>query len=207
MKHIRQFESYRIRRKREQIIKESVLQVNDIYKVKTLIDIPQSLINAYVKKVKDNTGKNLRQFFGDMDIAEEIVKFVAQSGLDSDKLPANALVGGAQGQSQGQMAPQSQGQMAPQGQAQTEPMAPQGQPQMQAQPQGQVQGQMAPQGQAQVQTEPQGQIQAQGQPQMQAQPQGQAQDEEGFEEVSPQSQGQGQNEDEEDVENDEDLPS
>jgi len=27
-----------------------------------MIDIPQSLINAYVKKVKDTTGKNLRQF-------------------------------------------------------------------------------------------------------------------------------------------------
>ena len=187
MKHIRQFESYRIRRKREELIKESVLQVNDIYKVKTLIDIPQSLINAYVKKVKDNTGKNLRQFFGDMDIAEEIVKYVAQSGLDSDKLPANALVGGAQGQSQGQMAPQGQPQ------AQTEP-------QMQAQPQGQ----------AQIQTQTQAQPQAQGQSQAQPQAQGQAQGE-GFEEVVPQAQGQGQDEEEDEYRDEEDeeenLPS
>ena len=29
------------------------------YKVKTMIDIPQSLINAYVKKVKDTAGKLL----------------------------------------------------------------------------------------------------------------------------------------------------
>ena len=93
MKHIKKFESYRVERKREEIIKESVLQVNDIYKVKSMIDIPQSLINAYVKKVKDNTGKNLRQFFGDMDIAEEIVKHVAQAGIDADKIPATALVG------------------------------------------------------------------------------------------------------------------
>ena len=50
MKHIKKFEFYRIERKREEIIKESVLQVNDIYKVKSMIDIPQSLINAYVKK-------------------------------------------------------------------------------------------------------------------------------------------------------------
>ena len=41
MKHIRTFESYRIRKNREEIIRESVLQVNDIYKVKTMIDIPQ----------------------------------------------------------------------------------------------------------------------------------------------------------------------
>lgn len=188
MKHIRQFESYRNKRKREEIIKESVLQVNDIYKVKTLIDIPQSLINAYVKKVKDNTGKNLRQFFGDMDIAEEIVKFVAQSGLDADKLPANALVGGAQGQSQAQPSE------IPQGQAQTQPI-PQAQPQAQAQPAPQAQPQ------AQAQTAPQAQGQGQVQVQTQSQPQAQGQGQNEFEEV----QGQGQSEEEEE-EGEEELP-
>lgn len=183
MKHIRQFESYRNKRKRDEIIRESVLQVNDIYKVKAMIDIPQSLINAYVKKVKDNTGKNLRQFFGDMDLAEEIVKFVAQSGLDADKLPANALVGGAQNQAQAQPAAQ-----IPQGQAQAQPA------QAQMEPAPQAQAQPAPQGQVQVQTE--GQPQAQAQPAPQAQGQGQGE----FEEV----QG-GQNEEEE-GEGEEELP-
>ena len=112
------------------MIKEAVLQVDDIYKVKSTIDIPQSLINAYVKKVKDNTGKNLRQFFGDMDIAEEIVKYLAQTGLDADKLSPTALVGGSQQQSQAQ--PQAQTQV--EGQAQTQS---QGQVQVQTQLQGQ----------------------------------------------------------------------
>ena len=116
MKHIRTFESYRIRKNREEIIKESVLQINDIYKVKTMIDIPQSLINAYVKKVKDTTGKNLRQFFGDVDIAEEIVKYINMNNLDVEKLPGNALMGGAQGQTQGQ----GQTQVDTEGEAQTQ---------------------------------------------------------------------------------------
>jgi hypothetical protein len=146
MNHLRKFESFRKDKKREEIIKEAVFQVNDIYKVKTTIDIPQSLINAYVKKVKDNTGKNLRQFFGDMDIAEEIVKFVAQTGLDADTLSPNALVGGGQEQSQ----TQGQGQMEPQAQTQ-------GQVQTQVQPESQ------PQGQVQVQTETQGEGQTQTQ--------------------------------------------
>jgi hypothetical protein len=193
MKHIKKFESYRVERKREEIIKESVLQVNDIYKVKSMIDIPQSLINAYVKKVKDNTGKNLRQFFGDMDIAEEIVKHVAQAGIDADKIPATALVGGSQ--IQGQTQPQGQAQTQPQGQAQTEPQAqaqpmpqtqaqPQVQVQTESQPQAQAQGgdgfeEVAPEGQAQpVQAQPQAQSQAQSQAQPEAQGQGQAQEEE-----------------------------
>ena len=158
MKHIRKFENYQTKKRRDEAIKEAVMTVNDIYRVNTMIDIPQSLINAYVKKVKDTTGKNLKQLFGDVVIAEEIVKFIAQNYLNVDQLPAGALTGDAQIQSQGQ------GQI-------------QGQAQMQTQPQGQPEGQ----GQSQVQVQTQGQGQAQGQ--AQGQTQGQAQGQGEFEEV------------------------
>jgi hypothetical protein len=148
MKHIRKFESYRISKRREEIIKESVLQVNDIYKVRTMVDIPQSLVNAYVKKVKDNTGKNLRQFFGDVDIAEEIVKHVTLNYINVDQVPAGALTGDAQGSTDGQTQAPVQGQTQA-GQAQA-PV--QGQGQAQVQTQGQAQAPV--QGQVQVQTEP-----------------------------------------------------
>ncbi len=191
MKHVRTFEKFRIKKNREEIIKESVLQVNDIYKVKTMIDIPQSLINAYVKKVKDTTGKNLRQFFGDVDVAEEIVKWVTLNFLDVDKIPGGAIMGG-------QTQAQTQGQAQPQVQVEGE---------TQAQPQVQVQDQMQDQGQAQPQAqidmdgfeEPiQGQAQGQAQPQTQGQSQGQPQSQG---QVQPQAQGQVQEEDEDEEEN------
>lgn len=176
MKHLRKFEKFKTLKKREVIIKESVLQVNDIYKVRTFIDIPQSLINAYVKKVKDNTGKNLRQFFGDVDVAEEVVKYINTNFLNVDQIPAGALMGDApqaQGDSQSQtQAPQTQ---VPQAQAQT-----QIQPQAQTQPE--VPQAQAPQSQAQApqaQTQPQVQVQAEAQPQSQSQSQG----DDDFEEV------------------------
>lgn len=131
MKHVRNYEKFRVKKNREDIIKESVLQVNDIYKVKAMIDIPQSIINQYVKKVKDTTGKNLKTFFGDVDIAEEIVKWVTMNFIDVDKIPGGALMGG---QTQAQAEPQAQ----PQVQAQPEPQA-QPQAQTEAQPQVQVQ--------------------------------------------------------------------
>ena len=187
MKHIRTFESYRIKKNREEIIKESVLQVNDIYKVKTMIDIPQSLINAYVKKVKDTTGKNLRTFFGDVDIAEEIVKFINMDNLDVEKIPGGALMGGGQSQTQTQPEAQPQVQVEAQPQAQTQEA-----PQTQAQPaqaqeapaQGEFEEPQAQEGQAQEGQAQEGQGQAQeGQGQAQAQEgQGQAQEEEEKEE-------------------------
>ena len=154
MKHIRTFESYKtVKVKLSAIdensfveaVKESVMNVGDIYKVRSTVDIPQSLINAYVKKVKDTTGKNMRQFYGDVEIAEELVKYITTSGLDIDKIAGNALMGGqAQSQGQGQTQPQVQvetqvePQAQPQGQAQTQP---------QAQPQGQAQEGQAQEGQ------------------------------------------------------------
>jgi len=193
MNHIRKFQSFSQKKRRTDIIKEAVLQVDDIYKVKSTIDIPQSLINAYVKKVKDNTGKNLRQFFGDMDIAEEIVKYLAQTGLDSDKLSPTALVGGSQQQSQAQ--PQAQAQTQVEGQAQT-------QTQGQVQGQSETQGQTQAQGQGQTQTEGETQTQVQAQPQAQGQGQTQAQGQGEFEEV--QEEGE---EEEEEEEGGEELPA
>ena len=191
MKHVKAFEKFRIQKNREEIIKESVFQVNDLYKVKTMIDMPQSLINAYVKKVKDTTGKNLRQFFGDVDIAEEIVKYVTTNFLDVDKIPGGAIMGGqtqAQTQGQGQVQVQTEGQ--PQGQAQTEPQAQapaQGQAQAPAQGQAQAPAQ-APEGEfeePQAQTPVQGQAQAPAQGQVQAPAQGQNEEEEEEEEELP----------------------
>jgi hypothetical protein len=199
MKHIRTFENYRVKKNREEIIKESVLQVNDIYKVKTMIDIPQSLINAYVKKVKDTTGKNLRQFFGDVDIAEEIIKYITTNNLNIDNIPGGALMGG-QAQAQTQTQVQTQDDFSDGGQAevqtQTQGQA-QVQTQVQAQPQGQEesqfedpQAQAQPQGQAQVQPQAQAQGQAQVQPQGQAQGQAEAEAQEGLEEVQDEEEGE-----------------
>lgn len=139
MKHVRNYEKFRVKKNREDIIKESVLQVNDIYKVKAMIDIPQSLINSYVKKVKETTGKNLKTFFGDVDIAEEIVKWVTMNGMDVEKIPGGALMGG---QTQAQAQPQAQPQTEVQPQAQPEPVQTQAQPE-EGQVQVQVDGQNA----------------------------------------------------------------
>ena len=197
MKHLRNFEKHRNSKKQTQEVSktnESVLQVNDIYKVRILVDVPQSLINSYAKKVKDELGKNVRQFYGDMDVAEELVKNVVLNGLNIDNIQASALMGGepqaqtqGQSQTQGQVQVQSEPQGQIQGQAQAQPQI-QGQAQAQPQIQGQAQGQS--QGQAQAQ--PQGQAQAQ----IQVQGQGQAQDE--FEEI--------EEEDEEETGGEEELP-
>jgi hypothetical protein len=188
MKYIKNFENYRVGKHLGEIIKEAVLQVGDVMRVKTLIDIPQSLINSYVKKVKELSGSNLRSFYSDQDIAEEIIKYITVNNIDVEKIPGNALTGGPQDKAQGQaeIQPQVQPQAQPQAQAQTQPQA-------QAQPQAQPQAQAQPPAQGQVQ------VQTEAQPVAQPAAQGQ----EGFEEPAAPAQGQ---EEEENDEEENELP-
>ena len=170
MKHVKAFEKFRIQKNREDIIKEAVYQVNDIYNVQVTVPITQAIINKYVQKVKETTGKNLRQFFGDVQLAEEITKWVMTNGLDVEKIPGGAILGGqTQAQGQAQAAPQAQTQEMPQAQPQAQQevqaQAPvEGQPQVQTQVQGQpAEAEFeAPQAQAQAPVEGQAQAPVQG---------------------------------------------
>jgi len=175
MRYIKQFENHKASKRLNEIITEAVLQVDDIAKVRSVADIPQSLINAVVKKCKDVSGKNIRQFYSDNDIAEELVKHVLSTYLNIDHISSVPFVGGSdkiQGQAQTQDQPQAQDQP----QVQIEPQAQsQEQPQAQAQPQVDVD--------TQSQSQPQSQEQAQSQAQDQPQVDVQSQSDEDFEEV------------------------
>lgn len=184
MRYIKQFEKHKASKRLSEIINEAVMQVDDIAKVRAVADIPQSLINAVVKKCKDGSGKNVRQFYSDNDIAEEIVKHVFNTYLNIDHISTVPFVGGSD-----KSQVQTQAQVQPQAQVQVEV-----QPQAQTQPQAQAQSQA----QAQAQSQEQPQVQVEAQPQAQAQ----SNSDDNFEEV------QNREEDEEDSENDdvEELP-
>ena len=184
MKYIRTFESHRavkgslktidakiFNQVVNELIKESVIQVGDIYKVRVMADVPQSLLNSYVKKVKDTTGKNVRQFFGDVEVAEELVRHIVTVGLDVDSLDPNVLLGGPQGQAQ----PSDQAQVAD-AQTQVQPAAVQATQEVPQATQEVPQAtQEAPQATQEV---PQSQFEEPVQPQVQTQVQPQVQEEE-----------------------------
>jgi hypothetical protein len=173
MKRIQNFESHRTDKKvskdKTPNINENVFQVEDTYKVRTTIDVPKSLINAYSKKVKDETGEDLKKLFGDFDIAEELVKHVAKKFLDNDIISSRALIGGDSEGDQVQTQPQIQTQMD----------GSQEEMQDETQMQG---GQEETQDETQIQAE-EGFDKAQMQDEEDQTQQDQAQDEEGFEDV------------------------
>jgi hypothetical protein len=141
MNHIRKFLSYKENKNSTKIVNESVLQVDDTYKVRVIVDVKKSMVNSYIKKVSDNTQKNLRDFYSDMDIVEELVKHVVESGMNVDTIPATLLVGGSQTQAQPAQSQPAQVQTQTSQEPTQDFEEVQPQTQTQAQPQAQVQTQ------------------------------------------------------------------
>lgn len=126
-----------------QIVLEGAQLYDDTWKVRTRIEIPSSLINAYIKKVQSETGEDPKKRWSEQEIAEELANYVTTAYMTVENLPTSIISSGTK-----QPTIQSQEEMPIETQVQ-EPV------QTQVPGQGQVQTQVP----GQVQTPAQGQVQ------------------------------------------------
>jgi hypothetical protein len=132
-------------------VDEMVEIINDTFRVSLDVDVPKSLINAYIKKVKDETNKDIRQTKAEAALAEQLVAYVNQNYLVIENLPVDMVAStdnkAVQGQIQDEL-PQLQDEVPVQDGSQVQVSQPQddGQIQVQTQTQpGQGQAQIAAQ--------------------------------------------------------------
>lgn len=130
---------------------ENVQAVDDIYRVRKRIDVPMSLVNAFKKKVKDESGKNISQFYSDVELAEEIADYIISSYVSIENLPVNLILGDQYSKAQGA---QAQAQTDTEGLDETQPAQAQMPPQVQGQPGAQAQPPAQPGAQAQAPAPP-----------------------------------------------------
>jgi len=85
---------------REQLIEqklgslhESVFKHGDVYKVKTIIEVPKSVINQFVSKAKKENDIDPRENWSDVDLAEMIVNYVAANFITVESLPVAEILG------------------------------------------------------------------------------------------------------------------
>lgn len=74
-------------------VNESVFKIGDVYKVKPIVDIPKSLINAFVSKAKKEQDVDPRENWSDTDIAELMVNYVVATFMNIDSIPVEAIMG------------------------------------------------------------------------------------------------------------------
>jgi len=113
------FNDFQNKKRGSNFINETVIPFDDYYKVRVNIDVPFSLVNSYIKKIKDETGQDIKKFYSEIEIAEEIAKYVSTSYLNIENIPGDILApeknNGLVVNSQGQGQPQGQLQNQPQG--------------------------------------------------------------------------------------------
>ena len=159
MKNLTGYDSFKeLKRGATEKIVEGAQLFDDNWKVRTRVEIPTSLINAYVKKVQAETGEDPRKKWSEQELAEEITKYVSTAFMTVENLPSS-IVSNIEQQPQVQVQeempmetevetqvqePEVQVEEAPQGQMIQEPgqvqaqevahTIPQGQPQVQGGP-------------------------------------------------------------------------
>ena len=122
--------------KEEQVFEGAQL-FDSVWKVRSRVEVPVTLINNFVKKVQSETGEDLRKKWSEQELAEEITKYVITSFMNIENLPTS-LITGEQAQPQAQVS-----QEIPQ-ETQMEPeiQSPEDQVEVQIEsPQGQIQPQ------------------------------------------------------------------
>jgi hypothetical protein len=81
---------------REKLLKpvnEAAFKLGKDYKVKVTVDVPVSLIQSYIQKVTEETGKNALDNFSENELAEQMVQYIVKQNLHIDSIPSALSVG------------------------------------------------------------------------------------------------------------------
>lgn len=75
-----------------QKIQEAAILVENSYRVKTVVDVPKEIVDAYCKKVESETGKSALFMFSHEELAEEMVKYLVKN-IKAESIPSSLSVG------------------------------------------------------------------------------------------------------------------
>lgn len=93
MKNITEYNEFRNNRPTE-MIKEGAQLFDQDWKVRTRVSIPVSLINAFIKKVQNETGEDPKKKWSEQEIAEEICNYVTTAFMTVENLPTSIITSG-----------------------------------------------------------------------------------------------------------------
>jgi hypothetical protein len=74
-------------------VNEASFLVGQDYKVKSTFDVSQQLVQQYIEKVTEETGKNPLDNFNEAEIAEQMIDYVVKQNMLIDNLPSDFTVG------------------------------------------------------------------------------------------------------------------
>ena len=91
MNNITDYNEFKNQRNPEVSVNEAAQLFDDSWKVRTRVEIPTSLINAYVKKVQSEIGEDPRRKWSEQELAEEITRYVTTAFMTIENLPSSIV--------------------------------------------------------------------------------------------------------------------
>lgn len=74
-------------------VNENVYKIGDTFMVRSTIEVPSTLVNAFMKKVKTEKSPDILDSWSHTDIAEALVKYVTFKFLNIETIPVQAITG------------------------------------------------------------------------------------------------------------------
>lgn len=91
MKHL--LDKNEVLKQRLNAIHEQVFKMGDVYKVRTNIEIPRTLINKFVSKAKKEHEVDPKENWSDIELAQLFVDYVLANYLNDESLPVEGILG------------------------------------------------------------------------------------------------------------------
>lgn len=95
MENVYSLKDFRNLKNNKPVTESVVIKWDNSFLVKTEVKVDQSLINAYAKKIKDESGNNVKERWSDEEIADKIANYVIGSFVNIENLPSDILTGSA----------------------------------------------------------------------------------------------------------------
>ena len=93
LNNLTNFDKFRKQKTGSSLITEDVLIMDNIFRVRTSVDVNTTLINSFMKKVKDVSGEKIDDRYAKTEIAELIVNYITTNLLTVENLPVSIVVG------------------------------------------------------------------------------------------------------------------
>ena len=91
MKHL--LDKNEVLKQRLNAIHEQVFKMGDVYKVRTNIEIPRTLINKFVSKAKKEHEVDPKENWSDIELAQLFVDYILANYLNDESLPVEGILG------------------------------------------------------------------------------------------------------------------
>ena len=93
IKNVKSFNDFKSLKSGSSLVTEMVINQGESYQVNKIISVPKSLIKSFMKKIKDESGKNVVEEYSEAMVAELVVDYLTTTFMTIENIPTTVILG------------------------------------------------------------------------------------------------------------------